>query len=200
VTGPSLPLRTARLRLDPLTPADASDVLRIYGDPDTWRHLPQGRFTRIETALEHIAASERSHREHGLGTWAVRVGQAGADVSLPVGTFIGAGGVRHLDGGGVWNLGYRLDRRAWGRGLATELAVAALAAAAEVGPQIPVTARVLTTNPASVAVLEKIGLTLVWEGVRADAAAASDGTAVLRRVYTDRALAPAALSWLVAHA
>jgi len=201
VTSSSTARRTARLRLDPLTPADAEDVLRVYGDPDTWRHLPEGRLTGIDQALEHIESSERSLREHGLGTWAVRVDAAGADASLPEGAFIGSGGLRYLDDGDVWNLGYRLEPRAWGRGLATEIAVATLEAAAEVAPHVPVTGRVLANNPASVAVLEKLGFTLVWEGPRANVPAPEDGsTPPLRRVYSDRALTPTAYDWLVAHA
>lgn len=193
--------RTARLRLEPLAPSDTDDLFRVYSDPRTWEHLPSGRLTRVEQARERVERSARDVEQHGLGMWAVRVGVEGADATLPAGTFIGSGGLGYAAEAGVWNLGYRLDPAAWGRGFASEVAGAAVAAAADAAPHVPVTGRVLSNNPASVAVLEKIGLTLVWEGLRPGAAPAPDGTAPpTRRVYADRELTPAAVRWLVAHA
>ena len=193
--------RTARLRLDPLTSADAADLLGVYGNPDTWRHMPEGRFTDIDMALANIAKSEHSHREYGLGTWAIRIDAAGSDASLPEGTFIGTGGVRYLKDAGVWNLGYRLDPRSWGRGFATEVALAAIKEAAAIAPRAPVTGRALANNSASLAVLEKVGLTLIWEGYTADAPRPATGSEPpLRRLYSDRELTPSAHNWLIAHA
>lgn len=193
--------RTPRLSLEPLAPSDTEDLFRVYSDPRTWEHLPSGRLTQVEQAQERVERSARDVEKHGLGMWAVRVSAEGADATLPVGSFIGSGGLGYAAEAEVWNLGYRLDPAAWGRGLASEIARAAVAAAADVAPQVPVTARVLSNNPASVAVLEKIGLTLVWEGLRPDAAPEPDGTAPpTRRIYADRALTPAAMRWLVAHA
>jgi RimJ/RimL family protein N-acetyltransferase len=190
-------LRTPRLRLSPLSDSDAEDVLRIYADAETWQHLPAGRFTSMDDARRHVAESIRSWREHGLGPWAVRLRQqqAGPDTG---GHLIGGGGVRYIEEAGVWNLGYRLDRASWGHGYATELARAAVRRAAQVEPRTPVTARVLAINPASVAVLEKAGLTMVWEGPKPDGAAQGDPS-LLSRVYSDRPLGADATRWLIEH-
>jgi ribosomal-protein-alanine N-acetyltransferase len=193
--------QTARLRLEPLAPSDSGDLFSVYSDPRTWVHLPSGRLTRVEQARERVERSARDVERHGLGMWAVRVRAEGADATLQAGTFIGSGGVGYAAEAEVWNLGYRLDPAAWGRGFASEIARAAVAAAADVTPQVPVTARVLSNNPASVAVLEKIGLTLVWEGQRAGAVPERDGAdPPTRRIYADRDLTPAAMRWLVDHA
>lgn len=190
---------SARLSLSPLLPSDAREVFRIYGDAGTWEHLPSGRFRSVEQAREHIEKSVTSFREQGLGMWAIRVGDAPGSAGLPAGSFIGTGGMQYLKEGGIWNLGYRLSPEAWGQGFASELAFAALEAAADVAPQIPVTARALTDNGASVAVLEKVGLSLIWEGAVPFPDAAEPGATSLRRVYSDRDLPQGALDWLMAH-
>lgn len=155
--------RTARLLLDPLRAEDAADVLRVYGDPGTWQHLPQGRMRDLGQARAQIEKSLVSRQNRGLGMWAVRILPHAADGTLEAGEFLGCGGVRYLEDAGVWNLGYRLSPRAWGRGFATEIAAAAREAALEADAGTPLTARALSSNPASVAVLEKIGLRLVGE-------------------------------------
>lgn len=194
---PHEPRVSARLRLDALTPSDTEDLLRVYGDPDTWAHLPSRRFRSAEQARVHVEKSRQSFGHQGLGMWAIRVGTAGATASLAAGAFIGTGGMQYVEAGGIWNLGYRLSPEAWGLGFATELAVAALAAAAEIAPQIPVTARALTDNRASVAVLEKVGLKLIWEGAVPFPDAPEPGATSLRRVYADRELPPPAMAWLI---
>lgn len=191
---------TARLVLDPLTQADAADIFEIYGDPATWEHLPDGRFTELAQAEQQVEKSLASHRARGLGMWGIRIGEASATDELPAGTFIGSGGLQYVDEAGIWNLGYRLAPRAWGRGFATEISRAAVAAGAAIAPDVPITARVLSNNPASVAVLEKLGLALVWEGASASAGVGSGPAAPLRRVYADREPSPAAHEWLVRNA
>lgn len=183
-------LHTARLRLTPLAPSDAADVLRIYSDPETWRHWPDGRFTRIEQVNELIDEAERSRLDHGLGSWAIRLASDPAD-----GPVIGVGGVRYFDEARVFNLGYRLDPRMWGQGFASEVAVATVKAASTTSPDVPLTARALTNNPASIAVLDKLDLTLLWEGVRSNVE-----SPVPCRLYADRTLDAVSYDWLVANA
>ncbi len=64
----------------------------------------------------------------------------------------------------AWNLGYRLTPAAWGHGFATELGAAAIEAANGTRPELPVVARALSHNTGSWRVLERLGLTLAWEG------------------------------------
>jgi RimJ/RimL family protein N-acetyltransferase len=157
--------------------------------------MPGAPFTSLGDAMAHIEVSMRSFLDHGLGTLAIRLARR-LTPDLDKGRFVGAGGLRFLDEGGVWNLGYRLDRDAWGLGLATEVCHAAFAAAAQVAPRHPVTARVFASNSASVAVLEKIGLNLIWEGSRAADVRSATDTLPLRRIYADRDLDVPTLSWL----
>jgi RimJ/RimL family protein N-acetyltransferase len=189
---PPQEIRTDRLVLSPLTPHDIDDVFRVYSDARTWTHLPSGRWTTRAQAEHHVQRAVGDRVRHGLGTWAVRTAD---DRVLPTGSFVGSGGMSMPDAG-VWNLGYRLAPSAWGNGFATEIARAAVQAAHDVAPQTAVTARVLTNNPASAAVIAKSGLSLVWQG-RTAAQAPGDAE---RQVWSDRYLPELAYEWLVAHA
>lgn len=181
-----------RLSLSPLTPADLASVFEIYGDPDTWQHLPTGRHKTHEQSQKLIDAAIASTREHEIGQWAVRVGRWGADDRLASGTFIGTGGV-NMTPAHVWNLGYRLSPASWGRGFASEIALSAVAAVRTLNDSVPITARVLSNNPGSARVAVRAGLRKVWEGPTTAAAASG----IYGEVFSNRELGDDALQWLI---
>lgn len=193
-------LSTARLRLAPLAAADVAEVHAIYADPGTWLHLPSGRHTALAQAERMVAESERSWTASGLGRWAIRLRHDLSGAALPgtgqpapvlaAGTLIGVASATLMDCG-ARNFGYRLTPASWGVGLATEAATVALAAARD--SPYPVTARVLASNPASVRVLERIGLTRVWRGQ----GAGPDTTALDRLIFADRPLPPEMLAAII---
>lgn len=200
-------LASARLTYDRLCADDADDVLAVYGDPETWRHLPEERYASRDRALALVARSDRTWEKAGLGSWAVR---AAVDLDdVPAGTFLGTVGMTWMDlrdGLAAWNLGYRLAPASWGRGVATEAAQTALDAADALGSADPVTARAMTNNPASIRVLDRVGLTLAWRGATptADGSPHPDPLTLPptvgrdRVVYSDRALPPALLDAVIA--
>ncbi|WP_229051418.1 GNAT family N-acetyltransferase [Aeromicrobium sp. Leaf350] len=172
-------VRTSRTLLRPPVEDDLDAVYAIYGDPATWKHLPSGLGDRAMTA-DMLAMMIAGWRRFGLDTWVVE------DVDAQV---VGIAGTRRVEGRVLRNLGYRLSPAVWGSGLATEVAQAALEAAHEHDPGTPVVARVLVNNPASVRVLEKLGLRLLFEGPRDDG--------LVRQVHADRDLTPDDLAHLV---
>jgi RimJ/RimL family protein N-acetyltransferase len=185
-------LTTNRLSLSPLTSADLPAVHAIYADPQTWRHLPSGRHTTSAETHRLLSESERSWDASGLGRWAVRLREPLPGTVLPADALIGLASATLMDCG-ARNLGYRLTPASWGAGLATEAAAAVLDVA-RVG-ELPVTARVLRGNPASVRVLERIGLTEVWSG---NGGGIHGDTATLDRVvFADRALSADMLAALI---
>ncbi len=188
--APAPPLRSARLLLSPLSHADVDAVHVIFADERTWRHLPSGRHTDVEQTDTMIERSLASLAEHGCGSWSMRLAEGGPD-----GPVIGVGGVT-WSAVGCWNLGYRLAPEAWGKGLATEVARAGIVHARRAEPDAPVTARVLATNPASIRVLDHVGLTQVWRGAPRDRTlAAAD---VERIVFSDRRLSAETRDGLIA--
>ena len=144
---------TARLQLDPPREDDLADLHRIYSDARTWTHLPSGRFADLATTREALTGWLADWREHGLGAWVVRES----------GVVVGHGGCAARRGA-FWNLGFRFAPEAQGRGLATELARAAVDAARERRPELPVVAYLLENNPASAAVAVKVDLVLRHRG------------------------------------
>jgi len=181
--------------IDPDDDATLAQVWAIQSDPATWKHLPQARpdgsTARQAWATQHAT----SWRDVGLGWWVVRLGEPLGGLSS--GSVIGTGGCgATMPGVPAWNLGYRLTPAVWGHGLAGQIARQALESAHRVRPEWPVTARVLTRNPASWHVLERAGLTLAWEG----AIAADDPltAGLVRRVYADRRLDDDLLRQLIA--
>ncbi|MGI9823813.1 GNAT family N-acetyltransferase [Agromyces sp. Marseille-Q5079] len=177
---------TDRVLLTPLTLDHVDELHRVYGDPRTWQHLPSGRHADRGQSAQAIERAAQSRREHGFGMNAVRLREPVGE--LAPGGFVGSAGANMLPFG-AWNLGYRFAPEAWGHGLALEAARLSLAAATEAAPDAPVTARVLANNPASIRVLERLGLDLAWRGTSSDEPAdAHDTTHLERLVFTDRAL------------
>ena len=194
-------LTTARLRLEALAASDVAEVHAIYADLGTWLHLPSGRHTAIAQAERMVEESEKSWAASGLGRWAIRLRADLPGTDLVAGTLIGVASATLMDCG-ARNIGYRLTPASWGVGLATEAATVVLAAAR--ASSYPVTARALARNPASVRVLERIGLTLVWRGSGVpdtDAHSPSPEhaatTALERLIFAYRPLAPERLAAII---
>ena len=170
---------TARLQLDPPCEADIEDLHRIYSDARTWTHLPSGRFADLASTRRALTGWLADWSVHGLGAWVARED----------GAVVGHGGCA-VRQGVFWNLGYRFAPEAQGRGLATELARAAVDAAREHRPELPVVAYLLENNPASAAVAEKVGLSLRHRGPDAG----NPDPSAVRQVFADRALDDAELA------
>ena len=89
--------------------------------------------------------------EHGFGLWSLSSGATGA--------FVGRGGLLNVEveGREEVELAYALRQEWWGQGLATELAVASVAAAFELLHVSSLVCMTLPTNAASSRVMEKAG-------------------------------------------
>ena len=177
-----LHLRTGRLCLDAVTRGDLYQLHELHADPEVWRHLPSGRHGTREHTAAYIADIERDWATVGLGYWAIRPG-GHLDDGVPAAAPIGIGGcaVRH---DAMWNLYYRLTPAAQGRGFAAETVTAALAAAADLRPDLPVVASLLEHNRSSKVAAERAGLRPAWRGPDTGN---PDVTAV-RLIYADRPL------------
>jgi RimJ/RimL family protein N-acetyltransferase len=147
-----LPIVTERLELRVLRLGDAPVLFRdVYGDDDVMRWVAGGTLPDVaaaEAAIQRFIAHQRSH---GYSWWAV--------VERTSGELVGDGGLySYEDRGPEVELGYTFARRAWGRGYATETAVAALGAAFGPLDLDRVTAVARPENVASQRVLEKAGM------------------------------------------
>ncbi|GAA3189440.1 GNAT family N-acetyltransferase [Dactylosporangium siamense] len=103
--------------------ADRAPFAALNADPEVMRFFPRP-LTRAESDMM-VERIEASFDEHGYGLWAVDVVQADAGVSGFIG-FVGLAWQRfpaHFTP--ALEIGWRLARHAWGRGYASEAAVAA---------------------------------------------------------------------------
>jgi RimJ/RimL family protein N-acetyltransferase len=155
--GAQTHLETERLLLRRFTPADADLLVALDGDPEVMRYLSGGSPTPREeierTALPRFLRS--NERTDDLGYWAV--------IEQASGAFLGRIYLRPIADArpDELDLGYRLNRLAWGKGYATE-ASRALICKGFADPRVQrIVASAIASNIASRRVMEKVGLTLV---------------------------------------
>lgn len=146
-------LETARLRLRRFTADDLERLVALDADPEVMRYVTYGAPTpreryELEILPRWFALYESSPP---LGYWAAEMRQDGE--------FTGWFHLRpdRFDAG-EQEVGYRLRRAAWGRGLATEGASAVIAHAFENVGAAKISARTLAGNLASQRVMQKCGL------------------------------------------
>jgi microcystin degradation protein MlrC/RimJ/RimL family protein N-acetyltransferase len=151
--APGPELRTARLRLRPFTPADGPAHLALYQDPEVTRHLGGGPFVGAEIEARSSRTVDKFVRhwaEKGFGVFAVEERETGR--------FLGQCGLNTIDELGEVEVLYALERAAWGRGLATEAARAALAYGFGEAGLSRIVAVTRPDHVRSRRVLEKLGL------------------------------------------
>jgi ribosomal-protein-alanine N-acetyltransferase len=149
------PLRTRRLSIRPLTPADGADVYAVFAAPEVMRYWNSSPPADLEEAGEWARYLAGMQRRLGYAQW--RVSERGT------GRLVGIAGLQPLDGGPEVELTYALVPSAWGRGFATEAAAAALRFAFEESGLERVVGIAKRENGASVAVLRKAGLRSLGE-------------------------------------
>lgn len=147
-------LETHRLRLRPLRAGDLDHLVCLDSDPEVRRFVDQPAApSRQELAARLPDMLQRFGLTREPSYWTAE--------DPATGDFLGWFHLRPLEGEpGSLDLGYRLRRERWGRGLATEGSALLLERAfGELGAQ-RVTAHALEENLASRRVLEKLGLRL----------------------------------------
>src|SRR6476661_1092271 len=117
-------VRTARLLLRRWRPEDATPMAAINRDPEVTRFLY--RPVDDATVRGFHGAMVAHWEQHGFGAWAVEVADGEALDGRMIG-FVGLGYPPPFlrDVQGRPELGWRLERESWGRGYATEAALAA---------------------------------------------------------------------------
>lgn len=153
----SIELETTQLLLRRWRDEDLNAYARIYADPEVMRYLP-GVQTREQSA-DAVAKFVCHWEERNFGLWAVE--------EKMTGTFIGFIGLLHQEdwpeGEYKAEVGWRLDRSFWGRGLATEGARECLRYGFEEVSLNGIISMTVPENLASRRVMEKCGL--VYRGM-----------------------------------
>jgi ribosomal-protein-alanine N-acetyltransferase len=144
-------LRTARLVLRPFEAADLAPYIAIRAKREVGRFLPAvPKGDRENWGKGLFALFDAAWRERGYGPWAA--------TDAASGRLLGHLGLRHLPEFGETELLYALDVDAWGQGLATEGAAAALRFGFETVGLARIMAIAIPENAASRKVMTKLGL------------------------------------------
>jgi len=150
-------LETDRLRLRPWREDDLDVYARICADPEVMRYITGVPLTHEQSGAQ-LARFERGWKKRGFGMWAAE--------EKANGVLIGRIGLLYHEDwpeGAATEVAWLLDRSYWGRGLATEGALASLRYGFEKLGLERIISITLPRNIASWRVMEKAGLTFRGE-------------------------------------
>ncbi|WP_160130415.1 GNAT family N-acetyltransferase [Kordia antarctica] len=149
-------LETDRLIIRDLTEQDVDGMFVLDSDPEVHTYLGNKPITQKAAALKYIRDVNLQYKQRGIGRWAVEMKETGE--------FIGWCGMRlytdytfnnHTN---FHDIGYRIQRKFWGKGFATEASKACLEYAWNVLKLDKIYGITEKGNEASHKVLLKIGL------------------------------------------
>jgi RimJ/RimL family protein N-acetyltransferase len=154
---PQPTLHTARLTLVPLADEHLEWEVELDSDPEVTRYLSSRASSREEVEANHARRMTAAQKVDGLGFW----------IGLVDDEFVGwwtlqpAHGPDQPNDPGVADLGYRLLRRQWGKGLASAGARELVRYGFDDVGLDRIIAQTFSVNARSRAVMERIGLTYV---------------------------------------
>jgi RimJ/RimL family protein N-acetyltransferase len=157
-------LETPRLLLRRWNSEDLDGFAAVNAQPEVMRYIHDGRTLDRAATAERLSAYRRHWDEHGFGLYAVEIKETGAlagFTGLAVPTFL-------PEIMPAVEIGWRLGRAYWGRGLATEAARSVLAHARDTLSLRRLVSIHVVGNEASARVMVKLGMTLERETVQPD--------------------------------
>jgi RimJ/RimL family protein N-acetyltransferase len=152
-------IETGRLLLRGWRDEDLEPYARLCADPDVMRFIGDGSTLTRERSEEQVSRFIGHWDERGFGLWALEEKESGV--------FVGFAGLAYQkdwpEGEHKTEVGWRLGREFWGRGLATEAARAGVAYGFGTLGLERIISIIQPDNMASRRVAEKAGLTLRGE-------------------------------------
>lgn len=144
-------LETERALLRPFQPADAAEAFSWFGDAEVMRHIPLGADQTSADSAARIGRYIDHQNRYGFSKWVI--------IDRESQKLVGDSGLYYLPDGKRVELGYRLARAWWGRGLATEVAQRWIEAAHEFTEHPTLHAFAHPENAPSLQILRKLGFT-----------------------------------------
>jgi len=151
-------IETKRLILRELDMTDDAGMFELDSDAEVHKYLGNNPVKTIEESRQIIAMIQQQYKDHGIGRWAM--------IEKSSNDFIGWAGLKfitepinnHIH---YYDLGYRLIKRYWGKGFATEAAQASLDYGFTVLNQDSISGIAVVEHAASIHVLQKVGLATI---------------------------------------
>ncbi len=147
-------VETPRLILREILPDDVDGFFELDSDPEVHKYLGNKPVSDKSELIKVINFVRQQYEENGIGRWAI--------IDKASNSFIGWAGLKfvqeltnnHIN---YHDLGYRLIRKYWGKGYATEAALASLNYGFEVMQLQDIFAAAHIHNQASNSILKKVG-------------------------------------------
>ncbi|MBL7915434.1 MAG: GNAT family N-acetyltransferase [Bacteroidia bacterium] len=147
-------VETHRLILREIVESDVEGFFELDSDPEVHRFLGNRTVKSKEESMQVIKYVRQQYVEFGIGRWAV--------VEKQSGSFLGWAGIKFVTDEvnghkNYYDLGYRFIRKYWGKGYATESALASFNYASEVLSLDQLYAATHNQNFASQKIITKLG-------------------------------------------
>lgn len=150
-------IETNRLILRTIEESDAQGIFELDSDSEVHKYLGEQPIQSIEDAKSIIKYIHKQYEEHGIGRWAV--------IDKMTNEFVGWSGLKYekevreeMD---YYDLGYRLKKKFWGKGIATETALVSLNYGFQTLNLDEIYAGAHIDNIASNKVIQKVGFNFI---------------------------------------
>ena len=150
-------IETDRLILRNLESKDAQGMFELDSDPEVLIYLGGNPLTSIEQSKEIIKNVHKQYEKNGIGRWAI--------IEKSTNEFVGWTGLKYEEKVrkefSYYDLGYRLKKKFWGKGIATETALISLDYGFNDLNLEKICATAHSKNIGSNKVIQKMGFTLI---------------------------------------
>jgi ribosomal-protein-alanine N-acetyltransferase len=143
-------LETNRLFLREITERDAEVAYLLNLDPDVLKYTGDKPFESIDQA-RYFLKNYDHYKKYGFGRWGM--------ISKSDGGFLGWCGLKYTQELDEHDVGFRLFKKHWNQGYATEAAKACVDLGFQQFKLKTIVGRAMKNNSGSIRVLEKIGMT-----------------------------------------
>lgn len=147
-------LETQRLYLREMTPEDAENLYRLNLDWENIKYTGDKPFESIEEAKQFLE-NYTPYNVYGFGRWAV--------IDKVTEVFLGWCGLKYTPESDEYDIGFRLFKEHWNKGIASEAAQACIDYGISRLGLTRIIGRAMSENIGSIRVLEKIGLKYLQE-------------------------------------
>lgn len=149
---------TERLIIREIVSTDIDAMFELHSDSEVHRYLGNKTITNQEKITEIIGFLKQQYIDFGVGRWAM--------IDKKTNEFIGWTGLEFVtketnNHKNFYDLGYRLLKRFWGQGFATESAFASVDYAFNKLNATEIYAMADTQNEGSIKILKKVGLKFI---------------------------------------
>jgi ribosomal-protein-alanine N-acetyltransferase len=142
-------LETSRLILKQFCIEDAHFLFELNSDPDVTRYVGEGPYNNMD-GVYNLIRNYDQYEKYGTGRLNMFDKQTGE--------YIGWCGLKYLIDKDEVDIGYRLLKRHWGKGYATEASIACLNYGFNVLGLRQIIGTAMKANTASIKVFNKLGL------------------------------------------